>query len=273
MQNAARIFLGLLFSITLMAAHTDRFKALYSEELREISDFKMHGVLHDESAEMVRAVNLLSDAQDWVEPTPSQPQGPFYPIVFPSEIDGDLTRIGNNPEATGTVVVLQGQVMDQEGGIIKDATVEVWQANTFGKYNHQDDPNPNPIDPNFQYYASVKTDRTGKYILKTIVPGPYQADTNWVRPPHIHFMITAPGFKSLITQLYFDGNSFNGPTCQIDGRDITGRDINDYNRADLLLSRVPASQRNRLIVQFRDVLIGDQTTKLGVFNIYLKRDR
>ncbi|HXW60533.1 MAG TPA: hypothetical protein VEK06_03245 [Myxococcota bacterium] len=200
-------------------------------------------------------------------PTPSQPRGPFYPRPLPVEKDVDLTIKNNGPQALGLVVRVMGQVSDGEGHPIKNAKVEIWQASTYGSYDHPDDTNPAQRDPNFQNYGEANTDANGQYAFKTIVPGAYPTGNDWNRPPHIHYQVTAPGYKTLVTQLYFDGNSFEGAVSELSGSSINGQDINNLNQRDHLINRLTTEQRANLIVHFND----NDGIKQGIFDIYLQR--
>ena len=92
---------------------------------------------------------------------------------------------------------------------LPETLVEIWQACVSGKYNHPNDPNKAPLDKNFQYWGRSTTDKQGIYFFKTILPGAYPADTNWIRPPHVHYKVHKWGFRELTTQLYFAGNQYN----------------------------------------------------------------
>ena len=142
--------------------------------------------------------------------TPSVILGPFYPQVKPTEHDRDLTIIsGRKARAVGTVVYLTGQVRTLAGLPVSGAKVTVWQANTYGRYTHKSDPNPAPLDANFQGFATQVTDNEGRYNLKTIKPGAYPAPVVGMRAPHIHFEIEAK-YDRLITQMFFPGEPLNG---------------------------------------------------------------
>ena len=133
--------------------------------------------------------------------TPRQTEGPFYPVEDQLDTDADLIRLeGSSLFALGEVIIVKGQVTDQNCNPVKGALVEIWQACASGKYNHPSDPNTAPIDPNFQYWGKSVTDDQGRYKFRTILPGAYPADTDWMRPPHIHFKISRVGYKELITQ-------------------------------------------------------------------------
>jgi protocatechuate 3,4-dioxygenase beta subunit len=142
-------------------------------------------------------------------PTSKQGRGPFYPIDKPSDRDADLTVIqGKTGKAQGQVIYVMGQVMDVKGQPLPGAQVEIWQANVFGRYTHPNDRNPAPLDPNFEGYGLVVTDREGRYKFKTIKPASYPSGGGGARPPHIHFLITT-GAHRFATQMYFAGEPLN----------------------------------------------------------------
>src|ERR1700733_4971794 len=112
--------------------------------------------------------------------TPAQTEGPFYPVKDQPDEDNDLTIVrGNSKVASGQIIYVMGQVTDQNCAPVPNALVEIWQACVTGKYNHPNDTNPQPLDPNFQYWGKSVTDANGVYKFKTIIPGAYPADTDW----------------------------------------------------------------------------------------------
>jgi len=140
--------------------------------------------------------------------TASQALGPFYPLAKPSDSDADLTLIrGRTGRAQGQVIYVTGQVLDAAGDPLPGVDIEVWQANTHGRYRHPGDHNPAPLDPNFQGYARLVTDAQGRYRIKTIKPAGYPAG-GFNRPPHIHFDFTGKSSR-LVTQMYFAGEPLN----------------------------------------------------------------
>jgi protocatechuate 3,4-dioxygenase beta subunit len=181
--------------------------------------------------------------------TPPNPEGPFYPKHEQLDKDTDLTLIEGHPErAAGSVIEVRGRVLDESGAPIEGALVDIWQANTYGRYHHEDDPNPAPRDPNFQGWGMVRTDADGRYSFKTIKPGSYGVDEEWTRPPHIHYKVSRRGYHELTTQMYFEGEALN--------------------EDDALLNAVPESQRGRLVVSFSE----DQVP-VGRFDIVLQDAR
>jgi len=125
------------------------------------------------------------------------------------------------------------------------ALVDIWQANAHGRYMHEGDTSEAPLDPNFQYWAQMKTDAEGRYRYVTIKPAAYTAMGEWVRPPHIHYKVSRRGYRELTTQMYFAGEALN--------------------EKDLLLQEVPEELRSRLIVAFENK--GDMPE--GVFDVVL----
>ena len=142
--------------------------------------------------------------------TPKEAEGPFYPVIAQKDKDFDLTQIeGNEREAEGERIYIKGRVLDTNGEPIESAIVDLWQANTHGRYSHPIDPNPAPLDPNFQGWAIVESGSNGGFNFKTVIPGAYPAKEDWVRPPHIHFKISKRGYVDLTTQMYFPGHELN----------------------------------------------------------------
>lgn len=134
--------------------------------------------------------------------TAESPMGPFYPIGRPEDSDADLTWLkGHSARASGQVIEISGRVLDVKGNPISGATLDLWQANAAGRYAHPGDPAAAPLDPHFQGYASVVTDRTGSWRIITIKPGGYDSPIGQ-RPPHIHFDIRGREHRN-IAQLYF----------------------------------------------------------------------
>ena len=144
--------------------------------------------------------------------TPSQTSGPFYPADKPLDRDADLTRVrGRGERASGQVVHVMGRVLDVDGRPVKGARIEIWQANTHGRYTHPNDANTAPLDPGFEGYADLLTDEDGRYRFKTIKPAAYPINPmnpERVRPPHIHFDVSGRDAR-LVTQMYFPGEPAN----------------------------------------------------------------
>ena len=101
--------------------------------------------------------------------------------------------------------------MNLLGEPVRNAKVEIWQANARGRYTHPSDLNPAPLDPNFSGAGRCVTDREGRYTFTTIKPGPYPWGNHYNawRPAHIHFSLLGRAFaQRLVTQMYFPGDPF-----------------------------------------------------------------
>jgi protocatechuate 3,4-dioxygenase beta subunit len=125
-----------------------------------------------------------------------------------AEGDHDLTR-QHEGEPLGERMTVTGRVLDTAGKPLRDTLVEVWQANAAGRYLHQGDTWPAPLDPNFTGAGRCVTDDDGRYAFTTIKPGPYPwgNHANAWRPAHIHFSLLGQAFvQRLVTQMYFPGD-------------------------------------------------------------------
>jgi protocatechuate 3,4-dioxygenase beta subunit len=122
--------------------------------------------------------------------------------------DNDLTR-QHGGEPLGERILVHGRVLDTDGRPLPGALVEVWQANAAGRYLHEVDQHPAPLDPNFSGAGRVLTDEDGRYSFTTVKPGayPWRNHPNAWRPAHIHFSLFGRAFEQrLVTQMYFPGD-------------------------------------------------------------------
>jgi protocatechuate 3,4-dioxygenase, beta subunit len=148
-------------------------------------------------------------AQMALRRTQDQILGPFYPIMSKPNRSGDLTRVpGASERAKGQLLIVRGRVIDPSGRPVEGADIEIWQANSAGRYAHPDDTNPAPLDPNFEGFGAVTTGADGRYQFKTIKPLHYPAAPGMIRPAHIHFDVRGKR-DELISQLYFEGDPYN----------------------------------------------------------------
>jgi len=140
--------------------------------------------------------------------TLSEITGPIYGHDKIREGDNDLTK-QHAGDPLGERIVVSGRVLDSNGRPVPNALIEIWQANSAGRYAHIKDQHPAPLDPNFSGAGRTLTDDNGAYRFITIKPGPYPwlNHYNAWRPAHIHFSIFGRAFISrLITQMYFPGD-------------------------------------------------------------------
>ena len=134
--------------------------------------------------------------------------GPRYGWQPVTAADADLTsRYPGEP--IGERIILTGLVLDSDGRAVPDTLIEIWQANSAGRYQHQVDDHPAPLDPNFDGAGRCLTDADGRYRFVTIKPGayPWRNHLNAWRPAHIHVSLFGRAFtQRLVTQMYFPGD-------------------------------------------------------------------
>jgi protocatechuate 3,4-dioxygenase beta subunit len=166
---------------------------------------------------------------------PEELHDPTGPVFGEGEVDprdSDLTR-QHEGEPLGERIIVTGRVLDSGGNPIANTLVEVWQANAAGRYAHDVDRHPAPLDPNFTGAGRCLTDADGTYRFVTVKPGayPWQNHPNAWRPAHIHFSVFGRAFADrLVTQMYFPGD----PLFE---HDPIFQSIRDPKARELLISR------------------------------------
>jgi protocatechuate 3,4-dioxygenase, beta subunit len=146
--------------------------------------------------------------------------------------DADLTTQYAG-EPIGERIIVTGRVLDSDGRAVPGTLVEIWQANAAGRYRHQTDRHPAPLDPNFSGTGRCLTDSQGRYRFVTVKPGayPWQNHPNAWRAQHIHFSVFGRAFtQRLVTQMFFPSDPlfFQDP----------------------IFNSVPDAARERLIARF-----------------------
>jgi protocatechuate 3,4-dioxygenase beta subunit len=157
-----------------------------------------------------KSTRLRAPAQPLVRvaPSPLEAVSPAFPRHFVRDSEADLTTWGTSAPL-GEKMVLVGRVLDEDGRPVRQALVEVWQANASGKYPHPVDDHDAPLDPNFLGKGQVLTDDEGRYRIVTVKPGayPWQNHAFGWRPAHIHFSLFGNAYaQRLITQMFFPGD-------------------------------------------------------------------
>lgn len=139
--------------------------------------------------------------------TPSQTIGPFYWGTIVNAYHHDLAPTGVAGERIEIVLKLH----DVEGAIVPDGLIEIWQANSHGRYNHPDDRRNLPLDAGFDGFGRASTDVGGCARFSTVKPGrvpwPHGGGTGGMQAPHVNVSVFARGvLNRLATRLYFDGD-------------------------------------------------------------------
>lgn len=171
--------------------------------------------------------------------TPSQTEGPFYPVAFPADSDMDLVQVrGQAARAMGTVLHLQGRVLDAGGNPLNGATVEIWQCDTQGLYDHPRQPGRERRDVAFQGYGRVVTDTQSTYRFRTLKPVAYPG-----RTPHIHLKVATADGRRLTSQFYLAGDPMNATDFVY--RSIA-RDPRRRERVEMRLEAAPGIEAGAL---------------------------
>ncbi|MCC6006480.1 MAG: protocatechuate 3,4-dioxygenase subunit alpha [Rhodobacteraceae bacterium] len=155
----------------------------------------------------MRRTNLT----DSLKETPSQTAGPYVHIGLTPNFAGiagvyphDLGSRMISDRTRGERVVIEGQVIDGSGSVLRDALVEIWQADAAGLY-----PSPNETrgsaDPAFAGFGRCPSDQeSGAFRFETIRPGPVPWPDGRMQAPHIQFWVVARGINiGLHTRMYF----------------------------------------------------------------------
>jgi catechol 1,2-dioxygenase len=150
----------------------------------------------------------MSEAKRQLRATPSQVQGPFF-------VPDAVFRSNLSPKGmSGDPVRIVGQVLSTDGTPVQNAIVHVWVADPNGRYDNQDDEG-NPVEnlpvAGLRLRGRIAAGANGRYSFRCLRPGNYPlvgepVDT---RPSHVHVCIEAPGFETLVTQLYFQDDGYN----------------------------------------------------------------
>jgi catechol 1,2-dioxygenase len=145
--------------------------------------------------------------------TPRAIEGPLYIAGAPLSIG--QARLDDGAEK-GEMLVMEGTVRDESGRALRDAVVDVWHANSEGRYSHFD-----PAQSPYNYRRRIQTDADGRYRFRSVMPVGYAVPPgspiedllkllgrHGNRPAHIHFLVTAPSHRPLTTQVNIPGDTF-----------------------------------------------------------------
>ncbi len=178
--------------------------------------------------------------------TARQGEGPFYPDHLPLDTDNDLLTVNDGiTPAVGQVTHLGGRILTASGEPIRNALVEIWQADNKGIYLHSNSNDEGTMDENFQGFGRFMTGSTGEYYFRTIRPVIYGN-----RTPHVHFALKIAGNETWTTQCYVRGEP--------------------RNETDNLLNRIRDPQARETVIADFVPLEGSRIGELGArFDIVL----
>jgi protocatechuate 3,4-dioxygenase alpha subunit len=166
------------------------------------------------------------------ERTPSQTVGPYLHIGLTQGAYGAheiFTAAVAEPGLAGTHIRLEGRIFDGEGNIVPDAVVEIWQADSQGRYAHPAD--GRALSSNsFRGFGRCPTDKDGGFAFDTVKPGTVPGPAGTTQAPHINVGVFSRGLlKRLFTRIYFAGDPANA--------------------ADPILALVPVERRDTIIAK------------------------
>ncbi|QPO12141.1 protocatechuate 3,4-dioxygenase subunit alpha [Thalassospira sp. A40-3] len=179
---------------------------------------------------------------DYLKETASQTAGPYVHIgLIPNQAGFDIfennfTNVLADENTRGERIIIEGRVVDGTGTPLRDALLEIWQANADGRYNHElDRQNSGKVDEDFRGWGRTGTDfDTAVYRFETIKPGMVSGRNGKDMAPHINFWIVARGINiGLDTRMYF-------------------ADEQDANAADPVLNLIEQKTRRKTLIADRD---------------------
>jgi protocatechuate 3,4-dioxygenase alpha subunit len=179
--------------------------------------------------------------------TPSQTVGPFFTIGCDRLETNELA----GPNVPGERIEVSGRVIDGDGVGIPDAMLEVWQANSVGKYAHPEDTQDKEIDAGFQGFGRIPTGPDGEFRFITIKPGLVPGPDGRPQAPHIAVSVFMRGLlRRLVTRVYFPEEAAND-------EDFVLNFVEAARRGTLIARRVPG-ESNKL--EWNVILQGENET-------------
>jgi protocatechuate 3,4-dioxygenase alpha subunit len=179
----------------------------------------------------------MAQTLDYLNESPSQTAGPYVHIGCTPNFSGiggvyaeDPGSRMVNDKTLGERITIRGRVFDGVGAPLKDALVEIWQADAAGLYNSPRE-SRGQADPNFSGWGRSPGDmESGEFVFETIKPGAVPWPDGRMQAPHISFWIVARGINlGLHTRLYFD-------------------DEKEANASDPILARIEHRQRVETLI-------------------------
>jgi protocatechuate 3,4-dioxygenase beta subunit len=184
--------------------------------------------------------------------------GPYYPDRLPLDTDNDLLVLNDGlTPAVGEIAHFSGRLFAENGAPVRNAFIEIWQADVNGSYIHTQGRNDGKIDANFQGYGRFLTDAEGRYYFRTIKPVPYTLQGQF-RAPHIHVAVSKAGKRIMATQALVKGHEANE-------RDLIAQRIKDPKLLETLMVEykpLSGSKLGELTANF-DIHLGRTAVELG----------
>ena len=203
----------------------------------------------------------MPQALGYLKETASQTAGPYVHIgLIPHQAGFDIfqNNFGNvvaGAATKGERIVIEGRVFDGTGTPVRDALIEIWQANADGRYNHPADRQKKALDPDFRGWGRTGADfKTGIYTFETVKPGAVIGRHTRMMAPHINVWIVSRGINiGLHTRMYFSDEADANAT------DPVLNLIEQEERRQTLIAK-RTSRDGKIVYMFDIVLQGDNET-------------
>jgi protocatechuate 3,4-dioxygenase, alpha subunit len=166
--------------------------------------------------------------------TSYQTVGPYFKIGLEALYRHDLT----SPNTPGQLIEVAGTVFDADLVPVPDAILELWHADSSGRYMVE--PQTKPFEDSFVGFGRVPTNEGGQFHFRTVKPGPVETDGSGRQAPHILVSVFMRGLLyRLITRIYFSDEAGNAD-------DPVLRSV-EFHRRDSLIAKADSAHRNRYV--------------------------
>ncbi|YCK79843.1 hydroxyquinol 1,2-dioxygenase (plasmid) [Arthrobacter sp. D3-18] len=179
---------------------------------QKCDDVRQEFILLSDVLGVSMLVETIND-EETPDATDSTVLGPFHMVASPERTMGENI----SPESEGDVCIVRGRITSITGEAVAGARIDVWQANAKGFYDVQ--------QPDVQSVGNGRglftADGNGEFYFRSVVPSHYPIPTDGpvgrllessarhpFRPAHVHFLVSAPGFKELTTHIFVDGSEY-----------------------------------------------------------------
>lgn len=182
-----------------------------------------------------------------LQTTTWQTVGPFFRIGLQWLYKDNLA----GPDVTGERIIIQGRVIDADGQGVPDAILEIWQANSAGKFAHPADTQDKPLEKGFDGFARIPTAEDGRFRFTTVKPGRVPGPDHNLQAPHIVVSVFMRGLlRRLVTRIYFPDEAANS-------EDYALSLVEPSRRSTLVAHKVPGHEG---LIEWNVILQGRHET-------------
>jgi hydroxyquinol 1,2-dioxygenase len=216
---------------------------ILTEAGRMCSDKRQEFILFSDTLGVSMVVDLISHRKP-DGATESTVFGPFHRLGAPElPAGGNIAYL----DKTGAPALVSGRVLDLDGKPIAGALLDVWQAQSSGLYDSQDE----SLGGEMHMRGKLRTDAEGGYLLRTVRPVHYPIPSDgpvgrmlratgrhpW-RPAHIHFVVSAEGYEPVTTHIFDHGDEYLGSDAVFAVKDSLICEFVRHDRAESEAARL-----------------------------------